>query len=166
MDRTAGLFKELCGCLKSQEAIVDRLTDLAQSQFAALRENSLEDLQKTVNGQESCAAEMEAAEQRRLFILGSLEKALDLEKGVTLSKLLPFARGPERSCLQQLFGALQEKLKNLQELNSVNAGLIKRSRLVNGRIIRIMSSGTATTYGLKGEVRSDLKQAASLDRSV
>lgn len=160
------LFMQLYDCLKRQEEILDRLTALGQAQLAALRRHSLEELGLTVQEQEACATEMERAEEQRLLLSGELEQALNLQRGVALTELLTFATGPVRGSLQQLLPAIKEKIKTFQDLNTLNSTLLKRSQHLNNRLIKILSSDTATTYGLKGEVRSGLKQMSVLNKSV
>lgn len=166
MSDTASMFKQLYNCLSSQEAILDRLAGLGQAQLDALRQNNPGELARLVAEQEACAADMEQAEAQRVSLLDEMSSRLSLEKGVTLSKLLPFATGPVRLHLQQLLGILQEKVRVVQELNTINSALIKRSQQVNDRLLKVLSSGTVATYGQKGEVRADRAQVSVLNHSV
>ncbi|OPY58796.1 MAG: FlgN protein [Pelotomaculum sp. PtaU1.Bin035] len=169
MSNTAGLFEKLYNCLKSQEEIIDRLITAGEEQLRALKENNLDDLNKAMREQESCAAEMERTEQQRLLLQASLEEALKIDKCVTLSKLLPFAPEAIRISLQQLLKDLPKKLASLGEINALNAALIKKALLVNGRLIRILyflHSGLSTTYGIKGEIENKSQPRSVLNKSV
>jgi flagellar biosynthesis/type III secretory pathway chaperone len=171
MSNTAGLFEKLYSCLKSQEEIIDRLIAAGEEQLRALKENSLDDLDKTVREQESCIAEMEKTEQQRLLLQTSLEKELNMDKGVTLSRLLPFAPETVRTSLQQSLELLRKKMASLGEINALNAAVIKKALLVNSRLIEILQSGFSTTYtttyGIKGEIDGKKSQLMSaLNKSV
>lgn len=163
MDDVTGLFDQLCGCLKTQEEIIDRLIAAGEAQLKAVKENNIIDVNETVKEQEACAAVMEETEQQRLLLQSSLEEVLKVEKGLSLSKLLPFAPESARPPLQQLLEILKKKMASLEEINTLNAALIKKALLVNGRLIQILHSGPSTTYGVKGEIES---KSQSQPRSV
>lgn len=166
MDDAAGLFEQLYDCLKSQEEIIDRLIASGETQLKALRNNYLDELNNTIQEQESYVSEMEKAEKQRLLLQESLKKALTIDDGVTMSKLLPFAPGPVRTSLEQLHTVLQEKVIKLGEINSFNSSLIKKALLVNSRLIQILNSGMSATYGLKGEIENNRQRVSVLNRSV
>ena len=166
MNDVAGLFNQLYDCLKSQEEIIDRLIESGKAQLMAVKKNSLNELNITIKEQESFASEMEKAEQQRLLLQKSLEKALNIDKGVTLSKLLPYASVQVRASLKQFLEVLQKKAASLDEINALNATLIKKALLVNGRLIQILHSGRSTTYGIKGEIESKSQLMSALNKSV
>lgn len=161
-----GLFDQLYDCLKTHEGIIDRLITAGEAQLRALKENNLNGLNETFKEQESYAVDMNRTEQQRFSLQVSLEKALKIDKGVTLSKLFPYAPETVRISLQQLLEGLQIKMASLVEINALNTALIKKALLVNGRLIQILHAGISTTYGTKGEIESKSQPRSVLNKSV
>ncbi len=160
------LFERLQGCLKNQLDLLDPMITVGEAKSRALRNNRVDDLNEAVKEQESYALEMEMAEQERLLIQESLEKALNIDRDSTLTRLLPFAAEPVRSSLQKLLISLQKKIKTLKDINSLNSILIKKARLVNNRLMQILSSGVPPTYGQKGEIENGLKHISVVNKEA
>ena len=166
MDDTESLFNQLQECLKAQEEIVDRLIAAGETQFEALRKNNLGELNKATREMEACSAAMERAEQQRLLVQHSLEEALKVAKGMTLSKLLPFAGESIRDPLQQQYFAMKEKVTNLSEINMFNTILINKAQMVNGSLFKFFYAGSSTSYGVKGVIENKLNPISLLNRSI
>lgn len=162
----SGLFIQLQSCLKIQEELIDRLILTAEMQLEALKRNDLKTLKKTVQEQEAHAFEMEKTEQQRLIVQSSLEKALNIDQGVTLDNLLHFASVTLRDSLQETLAIMRKKVNILKEINLLNSTLIKKIMSINGKIMQILNSGMQTTYGLKGELGSNLQHTSVLNKSV
>lgn len=166
MGDTESMFNQLIGYLKIQEEIIGRFITTGEEQLEALRNNNLEELDKTVCDQRSHGIKMEKIEQRRLLLQASLEKVLCLEKGATLSMLIPFAPDSLQSCLKDLLSNLNKKIGELKEINSLNSSLIKNTLLLNDKLINIFNPDKSITYDPNGGIESRTKKVSVLNRSI
>jgi len=166
MADAAGLFDRLYQCLVEQEKIIDRLITIGEDQLEAFKENDLIRFNKITAEQKVFAAQMEKAEEERLLIQVYLESRLNVEKGATLSQLLPYAPEPVKASLKEVLVVLRHKMQNLKEINSLSSAMIKRILMVNSRLIQIINASVPKTYGLKGEIQGKLHFASVLNENI
>jgi len=161
-----GLFSDLYSLMEKQEVAVRNLTAAVERQIAALRRDSLNDLNDALEEIGACGVELAGLEDARLGVQMELEKALGLAKGATLEDLLPWAPADLRESLAGLRGRLRDGLRTLQEANGVAQAMSASALRLNTAMLRLLTSAGGETYGAGGEVQGGGPHGGTLDRSV
>lgn len=159
------LFKDLYLLMEKQALAVQNLTAAVERQIAALRQDSLNDLNDALEEIGAHGVELAGLEDTRLGVQIELEKALGLPEGTALKDLLPYAPPDLQGPMTALRDRLKDALRALQEANSIAQAMSACALQLNTTMLRLLTSGGGETYGAGGKIQGG-GAAGSLDRSV
>lgn len=154
--------KALCEALENEKTLLENLAAAAAEKRGELETGNIAGIDALVNTEQALAAQLEAAENRRLGLLG--ERGL---AGLTLEQLAQQAHGPCAEELCESLRQLRETARRLREINEIN-GRISRVRLdfydyLFARGSGVKKDAAAGFYGSSGRLRKDRRALAMID---
>ncbi|MDI6710291.1 MAG: flagellar export chaperone FlgN [Thermoanaerobacterales bacterium] len=159
------LFMDLYLLMEKQVSTVHNLTAAVERQIAALRQDSLNDLNNALEEIGAHGVELARLEDTRLGVQIELEKVLGLPEGAGLKDLLPYAPPDLQGPMTALRDRLKDALRALQEANSIAQAMSACALQLHTTMLRLLTNRGGETYGAGGKIDGG-GAAGSLDRSV
>lgn len=160
------LFFELTGILQQQRDLVAKMLTTAEQKNIALRDNNLDELNNTVQQLTKLTLDMAKLDPKREEIQVRLEQVLGLERGATLTQMLPQAPLELQTHLKELQSEIKEDFNKLREINEINGVLTNRALQVNSALLKIFNPGNSQTYQPTGSVKQTAKGIEMLNKTV
>ena len=169
-----GLVDDLIILLQKGQCQVDKLLELGEKKRQALLDDDIVALEEIIVLEIPCLEEYESTEAKRLQLMDVIQKKLlslgadtGAHSAYTLEGVAACASPLQRQELLALGESLKKALLRLQDLNYINADLLKHSLTFANFSLSILTGDTGQViYGQPGKKESTTYQQGRLDARV
>ena len=150
------LVVKLIALINGEIRTFHQLLQLLQEEQAAIVDDDMKAIERSVAAQENLALQAKELEASRIQLVAELSKELDLgDDSVTLVKLMEVLEGPHSDELARMRGTVIELNQRIRETNQNNAFLIRQSMRYTERCLDILAGQPIARgmYGHSGRAR-------------
>lgn len=158
-------FSRLEQVLREQLGLAERLKNILNDKRGLLVSSRLDLLPPILQSEETTVLELESRESERIALIALITTKAGLDRETRLADLIEALNIPDRHPLRSLAGKLSKAVKDLREINGINATLSQNLVDYTSMVLRLIAyTSDKTNYDSEGGMHNEGVRRSLLDR--